>query len=222
MSPCAESFEYLRQKMVAEQLLGRDIKDKKVLDAFKKIPRHNFVDPVMYKDAYGDFPLSIGKGQTISQPYIVALMVQLLDLVKTDKVLEIGTGSAYETAILAELAGEVFSIERIDALAVKAEEVLKDLGCKNVHTKIGDGTLGWQEFAPFDKIIVTASSQDIPEPLLNQLSEGGKLTIPVGSRFTQRLLVLEKDKEGRIFERDVCGCVFVPLIGKYGYAGENT
>jgi len=207
--------------MVNVQLLGRDIKDKRVLDVFRKVPRHRFVDPAMYKDAYGDFPLSIGKGQTISQPYIVALMAQLLNLLKTDRVLEIGTGSGYETAILAELAGEVFSIERIESLAVKAKEALKDFGYKNIHIKIDDGTLGWQEFAPFDKIIVTASSQDIPKPLLDQLSEEGRLVIPVGPRGTQRLLVLEKDNEGQISEKDICGCVFVPLIGKYGYAGKT-
>ena len=222
MSSCVEDFEYLRQKMVEEQLLGRDVKDKKVLDVFRKVPRHRFIDPTMYKNAYGDFPLSIGESQTISQPYIVALMVQLLDVLKTDKVLEIGTGSGYETAILLELAKEVFSIERIDTLAVRSEGVLKDLGYKDVNIKVGDGTLGWKEESPFDKIIVTASYQDVPGPLLDQLSEGGKLVIPVGPRSTQRLLVLEKDKEGVVSKRDICGCVFVPLIGKYGYAGKTT
>jgi len=222
MSQCAENFEYLRQKMVEDQLLGRDIKDEKILDVFRKVLRHRFVDPTMYKNAYGDFPISIGEGQTISQPYIVALMVQLLGILKTDKVLEIGTGSGYETAILCEVAREVFSIERIDSLALKAKGVLEDLGYKNIHTKVGDGTLGWQEFAPFDKIVVTASSPEVPRPLLDQLSEGGKLIIPVGPRFTQRLLVLEKMKGGEISEKDICGCVFVPLIGKYGYAGKTS
>ena len=207
--------------MVRDQLMGRDIKDNKVLSAFRKVPRHRFVDPAMYEDAYRDFPLSIGKGQTISQPYIVALMVQLLDAAGTDKVLEIGTGSGYETAILAESgAGEIFSIERIGPLATKAEKVLKELGYKNIHIKTGDGTLGWQEFAPFDKIIVTAGSIDTPKPLLDQLSGGGKIVIPVGSRLTQRLMLFEKTKEGKVFEKDLCGCVFVPLIGKYGWKGD--
>jgi len=211
-------FEYLRQRMVKEQLAGRDIKDKKVLDVFRKIPRHKFVDPAMAQEAYGDFPLSIGTGQTISQPYIVALMVQLLDILKTDRVLEIGTGSGYETAILAELGKEVFSVERIKALTAKAEKVLEDFDYKNIHIKTDDGTLGWQELAPFDKIIVTASAPRVPGPLLNQLSSGGKMTIPVGSRITQRLMLLEKDKQqDRVIENDICGCVFVPLIGEYGW-----
>ncbi|NQT75607.1 MAG: protein-L-isoaspartate(D-aspartate) O-methyltransferase [Candidatus Omnitrophica bacterium] len=219
MNPSEENLEYLRQRMVDEQLLRRDIRDKNVTSVFRKVPRHRFVDPAMRLEAYGDFPVSIGKGQTISQPYMVALMAQVLDVKKNDKVLEIGTGSGYETAILAELGGEIFSIERIEGLAKKAGKVLEEFGYKNIHIKTGDGTLGWQEHAPFDKIIVTASSQDAPQPLLDQLREGGKMVMPVGSRFTQRLLVLEKEK-GRISERDVCGCVFVPLIGEFGW-GEN-
>lgn len=208
--------------MVKEQLQARDIRNKKVLDAFRNVPRHRFIDPFMCEEAYGDFPVSIGRGQTISQPYIVALMVQLLGIVEKDKVLEIGTGSGYETAILSELAGSVFSIERIDVLANKARHILEELGYKNTHIRIGDGTLGWQEFAPFDKIIVTASAPDIPAPLLDQLSNGGKLVMPVGPRFTQRLMLLEKTQKGRIAERDVCGCVFVPLIGNYGWKGEDA
>ncbi len=218
MRPSEEDLEYLRQRMVKEQLLGRDIKDKKVLDVFRKIPRHRFVDPAMSQDAYGDFPLSIGRAQTISQPYIVALMVQLLDIAKGDKVLEIGTGSGYETAILAELGGDVYSIERIELLATKAKKVLEELGYKNIHIKTGDGTLGWQEFVPFDKIVITASSADPPGPLLEQLSAGGRMVMPVGSRFTQKLILFEKNKQGNFFRRDICGCVFVPLIGKYGWS----
>lgn len=217
MKPYGEGLEYLRMRMVEEQLAGRDIKDKKVLDVFRKVPRHRFVDPAMYDEAYGDFPLSIGKGQTISQPYIVALMVQVLELTQKDKVLEIGTGSGYETAILAELAGDIFSIERIEPLANKAKDILRDLGYTNIHIKVGDGTLGWQEFLPFDKIIVTASSLTVPEPLLAQLSGTGKLVMPVGPRFTQRLMLLEKDINGEVTEKDICGCVFVPLIGDYGW-----
>lgn len=218
MNPSEENLEYLRHRMVEEQLARRDIKDVKVLNVFREMPRHRFVDPDMCQDAYGDFPLSIGKGQTISQPYIVALMVQLLDVRKTDRVLEIGTGSGYETAILAELGGEIFSVERIEGLAVKAGKILEELGYKNIKIKAGDGTLGWQEFAPFDKIIVTASSPEVPRPLLNQLSNGGRMVIPVGSRFTQRLVLLEKDGRGKVSEREVCGCVFVPLIGEFGWS----
>jgi protein-L-isoaspartate(D-aspartate) O-methyltransferase len=221
MNHSEEALERLRHKMVRDQLLGRDIKDNKVLSVFRKVPRHRFVDPAMCEDAYRDFPLSIGRGQTISQPYIVALMVQLLDVAEGDKVLEIGTGSGYETAILSELGANIFSIERIELLAIKAEKVLKKFGYKNVHIKTGDGTLGWQESAPFDKIIVTAGSLDIPGQVLGQLSRGGKMVIPIGSRFSQRLILSEKDKKGGIFKKDICGCVFVPLVGKYGWE-ENS
>lgn len=208
--------------MVEAQLLSRDIKDKKILDVFKKVPRHIFVAPESRKDAYGDFPVSIGSGQTISQPYIVALMTQLLDIAKTDRILEIGTGSGYGTAILAELGDSVFSIERIGALAEKAGHVLKKQNYKNIQIKIGDGTLGWQEFAPFDKIVVTAGSSDIPQPLLGQLSKGGRLVIPVGSRLSQKLVLVEKHKDSNILEKDICGCVFVPLIGRYGWEEKSA
>lgn len=222
MNPSEESLEYLREKMVTEQLLGRDIKDKKVLSAFMKVPRHRFVDPAMYQEAYCDFPLSIGKDQTISQPYIVALMVQLLGVIKNDKVLEIGTGSGYETAMLAELAANVFSIERIGELAAKAKKILEEFSYKDIHIKIDDGTLGWEEFTPFDKIIVTASAPDVPKPLLDQLSLGGKMVIPIGPRSTQRLILLEKTEAGQILKKDICGCIFVPLIGRYGWKGDNA
>jgi protein-L-isoaspartate(D-aspartate) O-methyltransferase len=220
MNQYGENFEYLRERMVREQLLGRDIKDIRVIDAFRRVPRHRFVDPNMYQDAYCDFPLSIGKGQTISQPYIVALMVQLLDLKSSNKVLEIGTGSGYETAILAELAGEIFSIERIEVLAHKAKRILEELGYKNIYIKTDDGTLGWQEFAPFDKIVVTASAEEIPEPLLGQLKEEGRLVMPVGPRFSQILMLLEKTRKGDVVGKDICGCTFVPLIGKYGWRDD--
>ena len=213
-------FETLREDMVRRQLLRRDIKDKIVLDVFRKVPRHRFIDPALRECSYSDFPISIGRGQTISQPYIVALMVQLLDIAKTDKIMEIGTGSGYETAILAELGGAVFSVERIAALAAKAKDVLGHEGYQNINIKVGDGTEGWREFAPFDKIIVTAGSPNVLQPLLDQLSNNGRLVIPVGSRFTQRLLLLEKGTNGKITEKDICGCVFVPLIGKHGW-GEG-
>ena len=222
MNPSGEDFEYLRKKMVREQLSARDIKDKSILEVFGRIQRHRFVDLKMCRDAYGDFPLSIGKGQTISQPYMVALMVQLLELKKHDRVLEIGTGSGYETSVLAELSDKVYSVERIDMLAEKAKKVLGDMGYGNVFIKVGDGTLGWQEFAPFDKIVVTASSLDIPTPLLDQLSQAGKMVMPLGPRYAQRLMVLEKSKKGLVSRRDTCGCVFVPLIGRYGWEDGNA
>lgn len=206
--------------MIRDQLLSRGIKDEKILDAFRKVSRHRFVDPALRQDAYSDFPLSIGNVQTISQPYIVALMVQLLEIKRSDNVLEIGTGSGYETAILAELADKVFSIERIDILANKARRVLEELGYKGIIIKVGDGTLGWQEFAPFDKIVVTASAEKVPAPLLEQIKEGGRLVIPVGPRFTQTLMLLEKTGKGYITEKGICGCTFVPLIGRYGWRDD--
>ncbi|MFC1666730.1 protein-L-isoaspartate(D-aspartate) O-methyltransferase [Candidatus Omnitrophota bacterium] len=221
MNRCERSTEYLRQKMVDEQLLRRDIKDGKVLDAFRAVPRHSFVDLPMRKNAYSDFPLSIGEGQTISQPYIVALMVQLLDIKKNDKILEIGTGSGYETAILAELGGTVFSLERMKSLAVKARDLLKSLGYGNIEIKTCDGTLGYEAHAPFDKIVVTASSPNVPKPLLDQLSACGKMVIPIGSRFSQTLVLIEKPNKGRVSEKDVCGCVFVPLVGRHGWSNET-
>lgn len=217
MKPFEENLEYLRHRMIKEQLLGRDISDKKVLDVFDRIPRHKFIDPGMSLDAYGDFPISIGYGQTISQPYIVALMVQLLGVVKSEKVLEIGTGSGYETAILAELAERVYSVERMEPLARRSERILKELGYENIYIKVDDGTLGWQDFAPFDKIVVTASSPEVPQALLEQLSGRGRMVIPVGPRFSQRLILVEKSADGKVDEKDICGCVFVPLIGKYGW-----
>jgi len=209
-------FKEKRQVMVMIQLSGRDIKDRKVLDAFGKVPRHKFVGSKFYEDAYSDFPLPIGNGQTISQPYIVALMIQLLDIASSDKVLEIGTGSGYQTAILAELANQVFSIERIKRLTEKSTEFLKELGYENIRFKTDDGTLGWEELAPFDKIIVSASAESVPEPLIKQLKSPGKLVMPVGPKFNQALLLLEKTVGGDVIEKNVCSCTFVPLIGKYG------
>ncbi|MFA5389724.1 MAG: protein-L-isoaspartate(D-aspartate) O-methyltransferase [Candidatus Omnitrophota bacterium] len=211
-------FSGLRRRMVEEQLAARDIKDKKVLDVFLKVPRHEFVSPKFYKESYADFPLPIENGQTISQPYIVALMVQALDIKKNDKVLEIGTGSGYETAILAELASQVFTIERIEDLTERASAVLKGMGYGNIMFRTGDGTMGWKEHAPFDKIVVTAAAEKMPGPLIEQLNSPGKLVIPIGSRASQALLLLEKTAQGEILEKEICGCSFVPLIGKYGWA----
>ena len=210
-------FTELRREMVTGQLLGRDIKDKNILDVFGKVPRHRFIDPKFYKDAYADFPLSIGNGQTISQPYMVALMAQLADIKKSDKILEIGSGSGYQTAILAELANQVFSVERLKNLTENSSAILEELGYKNITLKTDDGTMGWKGFAPFDKIVVTAGGENVPEPLLEQLRSPGRLVMPVGPRISQKLLLVEKTCKGAILEKEICSCVFVPLIGKYGW-----
>jgi len=209
-------MEELRRKMVEEQIIARGIKDKKVISAFLKVPREEFVPEDLKKYAYIDSPLSIGEGQTISQPYIVALMTEALKLKGGEKVLEIGTGSGYQSAILAEIGCEVYSVERIKSLAKKAENILRKLGY-NVKIKIGDGTLGWEEYSPYDRIIVTAAGPKIPDTLLFQLSENeGRLIMPVGDRFFQDLiLVIKRGKE--IEKINLGGCQFVPLIGKEGW-----
>ncbi len=180
------------------------------------MPRHVFVPPDLVDEAYEDHPLSIGKGQTISQPYIVALMTEALELEGNEKVLEVGTGSGYQTAILAELAREVYSIERIPELARDAERRLEDLGYTNVHIKVGNGTLGWPEEAPFDAIMVTAGAPKVPGPLKAQLADGGRLVIPVGSEFHQVLYRVKRQKD-TFSEEALTSCVFVPLVGEEGW-----
>ena len=209
-------FAVLRKRMVEEQLIPRGIKSERLLDAFYKVERHKFVPEDLRGSAYADFPVPIGEGQTISQPYIVALMTQCLDLTGEEKVLEIGTGSGYQSAILAELAKEVYTIERFANLAKSAETVLKESGYKNITIKVGDGTLGWKDIAPFDRIIITAASPRIPLPLTEQINESGKMVLPLGEPLSQVLTVVEK-KKGKLESVQVCGCVFVPLIGKYGW-----
>ena len=209
-------FSVLRKKMVEEQLIPREIEDPRLLEAFQKVPRHKFVPQTDLANAYGDFPLSIGSGQTISQPYMVALMTQQLELSRKKIILEIGTGSGYQTAILAELAGMVYSIERISGLAEKAKQCLKELDYRNVAIKVGDGTLGWPEFSPYDGIIVTAAAPSVPQNLIEQLKVGGKLVIPIGETFTQVLTLITKHRN-EIKTSEICGCVFVPLIGEYGW-----
>jgi len=206
--------------MVEEQLIPRGIKNPKVLNVFSKIERHKFIAESLRESAYADFPLSIGDGQTISQPYIVALMTEHLDLTDKEKVLEIGTGSGYQTAILAELAKEVYSIERFEILAERAQTLLNELGYKNIKMKAGDGTLGWEEAAPFDRIIITAASPKIPLPSIEQLADNGKLILPLGESFSQVLTLVEK-KDGKLKSIDICGCVFVPLVGKHGWSNEE-
>ncbi len=212
-------FPKARLKMVEEQIFSRGIKDAKLIAAMKKIPRHLFVEEALQGQAYSDHPLPIGEKQTISQPYMVALMTEALLLTGKEKVLEIGTGSGYQTAILAELSEKVFSIERIRPLALRARKLLYELGYFNVEIKIFDGTLGWMEESPFDAIMVTAGSPDIPQTLLDQLAIGGRLVIPVGDAFVQDLIRVIKTEEG-VKKEDLGGCRFVKLIGKYGWEKE--
>jgi len=208
-------YAALRKKMLKEQLIQRGIENQRVLDAFYSLERHKFIPEALRESAYADYPLAIGENQTISQPFIAALMTESLDLSGRERILEIGTGSGYQTAILATLAKEVYSVERIPGLAAKAEALLKECGYANIKVKIGDGTLGWQEHAPFDRIIVTAASPIVPEPLIRQLGENGKLVLPLGQQLSQVLTVIEK-RSGGCQSRQICGCVFVPLVGRYG------
>lgn len=213
-------YEIARKRMVEEQISARGITAIRVLDAFRKVERHLFVPAELSQSAYADFPLPIGEGQTISQPYIAALMTESLDLKGTEKVLEIGTGSGYQAAILAQLSAEVFSIERFESLAKKAAETMSKLGYDNIKIRVGDGTLGWPQEGPFDRIIITAASPRIPLPLSEQLSEGGKIILPLGTELGQVLTLAEK-KNAKLESRQICGCVFVPLVGRYGYP-ENS
>jgi protein-L-isoaspartate(D-aspartate) O-methyltransferase len=208
-------FDNLRKRMVEGQLVTRGIKNKRVLEAFYKVPRHRFVLEKIRDSSYNDCPLPIGNNQTISQPYIVALMTERLNISGKEKVLEIGTGSGYQTAILAELAKEVYSIERIPSLAQEAKDILEELGYKNITIKIDDGCLGWEEFAPYDAIMITAASEYVPPPLLEELGKDGRLVAPIGNIMSQVLTRFTRSKTG-IVNEEICGCVFVPLIGKYG------
>ncbi len=214
-----DRFKRQRLKMVDSQIRSRGITDVRVLKAMERVPRHLFVDEGLVDQAYNDNPLPIGERQTISQPYIVALMTEALGLQGNEKVLELGTGSGYQTAILAELAERVFSIERIASLANKARKVLERLGYYNVVIRVGDGTYGWREEAPFDGILVSAGSPDIPRPLVEQLAVGGRLVIPTGGRFTQTLYRVTRLSENveDIKKEDLGGCRFVNLIGEHGW-----
>lgn len=206
--------------MVKTQLIPRGIRDKNVLDAMGRVPRHLFIEGYAVRDAYGDMALPIGSGQTISQPYMVGVMTELLYLSGGERVLEIGTGSGYQAAVLAEMSKEVYTVERVSELAEKARERFRSLGYQNIFVKTGDGTLGWPEEAPFDRIIITAASPEIPAPLMEQLAVNGILIIPVGTRYSQQLLKIIKSFEGLQKEYHT-PCVFVPLIGKYGWTGEE-
>jgi protein-L-isoaspartate(D-aspartate) O-methyltransferase len=205
-----------RERMVDEQLARRGITDARVLDAMRRIPRHRFVEEGLAHSAYEDHPLPIGEGQTISQPYIVALMTSLLELTGQEKVLEVGTGSGYQTAVLGALARRVCSIERLPRLAERARAMLESLGVSNVWIRVGNGALGWPDEAPFDRILVAAGGPTVPPPLMEQLGEGGRMILPVGSAEDQVLTVVERTG-GEIRSREMGECKFVKLVGKYAW-----
>jgi len=221
-----DTFDPQRRRMVEEiaaltretrHETGRASLSARVMDAIAKVPRHEFVPAADRRDAYANRPLPIGMGQTISQPFIVALMTDLMDVKPGDRVLEIGTGSGYQAALLAELAGTVYTIEIVEPLAREAAERLKRLGYRNVETRIGDGYKGWPEHAPFDSIMVTAAPREVPQPLIDQLKPGGRLVVPVGGQVAgQSLLLIEKQPDGRITRHNILGVRFVPLTDKAG------
>lgn len=216
----AREFAADRERMVKSQVAMRGVTNERVLTAMRKVPREQFVPEKMRARSYTDRPLPIGYDQTISQPYIVAFMTEKLELKPTDRVLEIGTGSGYQAAILGELAAEVYSIEIIEPLGKGAEETLKRLGYKNVHVKIGDGYKGWPEHAPFDAVIVTCAPDHVPQPLAEQLRDGGRIIIPVGKAGAQELFLLEK-KDGKLRQRAVLPVRFVPMTGEAGQPRER-
>lgn len=206
-----------RDRMVKTQLVPRGIKDPRVLAAMGKVPRHRFVEQALWGEAYNDHPLPIGHKQTISQPYIVALMTEALELKGNEVVLEIGTGSGYQAAVLAELSNKVYTVERIRPLMVGARKTLAELGYTNILFKAFDGTIGWKQYAPFEAIIVTAGAPEIPKPLLEQLSEGGRLVVPVGNRFSQELIKVTRKQDNTYIKKDLGACRFVDLIGAHGW-----
>lgn len=215
------NFEIARKRMVETQIINRGVTDKRVVDAMLKVPRHLFVQEAMAAQAYSDNPLPIGYKQTISQPYIVALMTELLGLKGDEKVLEIGTGSGYQAAILAMMAGHVYTVERIRELALQARRTLDSLHLLNVNLRITDGTTGWEDEAPFDAILVTAGAPDIPTAYLEQLKPGGRLVIPVGSQVDQSLVRVLRTEDGSYVKEDHGGCRFVKLIGKHGWTVDE-
>ncbi len=214
-----EPLKYARQRedMVRRQIEGRGIADTHVLSAMRRVPRHLFVSEALRDQAYGDFPLPIGQQQTISQPFIVAEMTQALTLKKEDRVLEIGTGSGYQAAVLAEIVYRVYTIERINSLYINARRLFDQLKYHNILTRYSDGTTGWRDESPFDAIIVTAGAPGIPQVLVDQLAIGGRLVLPVGSEHSQELIRIDKDEEGEIHQSPLGGCRFVKLVGEYGW-----
>jgi protein-L-isoaspartate(D-aspartate) O-methyltransferase len=209
-------YRLARERMVKNQLIPRGIADENVLRAMGKIQRHLFVEEALVGEAYNDHPLPIGHKQTISQPYIVALMTEALELTGKEKVLEIGTGSGYQTAILAELSDRVYTIERIEPLIERSKSLLQSLGYRNIFFKAYDGTLGWEDFAPFDAIMVAAGAPKVPDPLRKQLADGGRMIIPIGNKYSQDLIKVTRTKD-RFAEKNLGGCRFVDLIGEHGW-----
>lgn len=209
-------FQRLRNDMVTKQIIARGIDDPRVLSAMRSVPRHLFVSEAMMDQAYGDFPLPIGEQQTISQPYIVAEMTQALQLTAEDRVLEIGTGSGYQAAILAQIAFRVYTVERIYSLFARTRKLFDQLRYHNIVTRYSDGTTGWKEESPFDAVIVTAGAPEVPAVLINQLAVGGRMVIPVGDRHSQDLIRIYRDEEG-VHQSNLGGCRFVKLIGEHGW-----
>jgi len=209
-------YERQRQEMVKHQIEGRGVTDEKVLAALRKVPRHLFISEALQDQAYGDFPLPIGEQQTISQPFIVAEMTQALQLCEDDRVLEIGTGSGYQAAILAEIAFRVYTIERVHPLLVRARRLFDQLQYHNIITRYGDGTGGWVDESPFDAIIVTAGAPRIPDKLVAQMAVGGRMVVPVGDQHSQELIKIYKEEKG-VHQTNLGGCRFVKLVGEYGW-----
>lgn len=215
-------YSISRRRMVEQQIVARGITDQRVIEVMKTVPRHLFVEPGLQSHAYSDSSLPIGEKQTISQPFMVAAMSAALELQGHERVLEIGTGSGYQTAILAQLAKRVYSIERISTLASRARKVLDQLRLCNINIKIGDGTLGWKDQAPFDAILVAAGSPDVPAEYLAQLCIGGRLVMPVGDRDQQILIRVVRKAENSYERHQLMGCRFVPLIGEQGWANDSA
>ena len=213
-----KKYGHWRREMVENQILSRGVRDPDVLKAMATVPRHLFVSEALVDSAYGDFPLPIGEGQTISQPYIIAEMTQALELKGNERVLEIGTGSGYQAAILAQIAYKVYTIERNNTLFLQTRKLFDSLKYHNIVTRYSDGTQGWKAESPFDAIIVTAGGQQIPPPLVDQLAVGGRLVIPVGGHMSQELIKLEKTEDG-VRTYNLGGCRFVKLIGQHGWDG---
>ena len=209
--PQIDRFKELRENMVTTQIISRGISNKSVIEAMRKVERHLFVPEIHIQHAYGDHPLPIGYGQTISQPYIVAFMTEILKLDKSSKVLEVGTGSGYQAAILAEICDSVYTIEIVEELGTRSAQLFKKLGYSNINVKIGDGYEGWSEYSPFDAIIVTCAPTHVPDPLKEQLKEGGRMIIPLGERYVQELVLLTK-KKGALKQISVLPVRFVPMV----------
>ncbi|MCF8110383.1 MAG: protein-L-isoaspartate(D-aspartate) O-methyltransferase [Desulfobacteraceae bacterium] len=216
-----DSPRYKRQReaMVRNQIEARGVSDPKVLEAMRRVPRHLFVNEALRDQAYNDHPLPIGEQQTISQPYIVAMMTEALQVDQEDRVLEIGTGSGYQAAVLAEIAYRVYTIERNRTLYENARKIFEQLGYYNIISRYSDGTIGWREESPFDAIIITAGAPEIPKPLMDQLAIGGRMVVPVGSSFSQKMAKVVKEEQG-IHQTDLGGCRFVRLVGQYGWKDD--